>query len=508
MTIAPAAAAQLLPPNREETLYLLPGAFEHTECRAWISSTEARGYAATGGAYPADYRDNDRLLFDDPSLARALLERLRERLPATLERQGARWRLLRLNERFRCCRYGEGQRFVIHRDGPYAPGPRQRSFLTVMLYLNAAGEFRGGQTAFYTDRSGEEVLASIEPDQGDLVVFSHDLWHAGLPVTEGRKYVLRTDVIYEQVTSPAPRELPGARAVLSGHQSYVWSALSLPGDRLVSAGRDGTLRLWSAQGEALQTLRGPWRSLTALALTSRESASRKLVPEGLWAGRRDGGLQRLELTPEGSLSPVLSLEPEPDAGPILALAGLREGGVLSADGRGQLTWRDSAGQVLRRIAAHEGWLWGLTSCDTGWASAGVDGFLRLWSPAGELRCEADLERPLRAIADLGRGCLALGTAAGEVWIWEEGRTRLLGHHEGIVRALLALPGERLASGGEDDRVRLWTLDAPPGEPAELDLGYAQRDFVSSLTLVGDSALASASYDGTLAIWALPEPSVP
>lgn len=62
----------------------------------------------------------------------------------------------------------------------------ERSFYTFMIYLNAG--FKGGATAF----EGFE----ISPQIGDGIFFSQELEHAGLPVTSGRKYILRTDIMY------------------------------------------------------------------------------------------------------------------------------------------------------------------------------------------------------------------------------------------------------------------------------------------------------------------------
>lgn len=42
----------------------------------------------------------------------------------------------------------------------------------------------------------EEV--TITPQQGLALCFIHQLLHKGQPVTSGRKYVLRTDVMYRR----------------------------------------------------------------------------------------------------------------------------------------------------------------------------------------------------------------------------------------------------------------------------------------------------------------------
>ena len=38
----------------------------------------------------------------------------------------------------------------------------------------------------------------VVPGEGDVLVFSHAIVHAGAAVTAGRKYALRTDVMYSR----------------------------------------------------------------------------------------------------------------------------------------------------------------------------------------------------------------------------------------------------------------------------------------------------------------------
>eukprot|EP00536_Pseudo-nitzschia_multiseries_P004380 jgi/Psemu1/285055/fgenesh1_pg.72_\ len=92
----------------------------------------------------------------------------------------------------------------------------QISYLTVLLYLNDGGGdcFEGGETEFLSqhhhlhrhDRSGDNGHGSsssgsgstmVTPRAGSIVVFEHDLFHRGRPLAWGTKYVLRTDVLFE-----------------------------------------------------------------------------------------------------------------------------------------------------------------------------------------------------------------------------------------------------------------------------------------------------------------------
>jgi len=61
-----------------------------------------------------------------------------------------------------------------------------------MVYLNE--EFTGGETKFYQD--DRTLRVTVSPKRGMALVFAHFQLHEGAPVVDGRKYVLRTDVVY------------------------------------------------------------------------------------------------------------------------------------------------------------------------------------------------------------------------------------------------------------------------------------------------------------------------
>lgn len=82
-------------------------------------------------------------------------------------------------------KYNPGQRFKMHKDGPWKEGGFT-SRLTFLLYLNDA--FTGGETDFRDFK--------VLPVTGDALLFIHDTWHEGAAVSSGVKYVLRSDVLY------------------------------------------------------------------------------------------------------------------------------------------------------------------------------------------------------------------------------------------------------------------------------------------------------------------------
>ncbi|CAF0911396.1 unnamed protein product [Rotaria sp. Silwood1] len=123
-----------------------------------------------------DVRNNDRCIIDDVNMANILFE-------------------LGLNERLRFLRYDPGQQFKGHMDGVYqrSDGSGEISCITIQLYLN--DNYKGGETTFisYCDKKKN---FSCKPRTGMVLVFEHRLFHEGSLLKKGRKYTVRTDVMY------------------------------------------------------------------------------------------------------------------------------------------------------------------------------------------------------------------------------------------------------------------------------------------------------------------------
>lgn len=175
---------------REPTIFVLHDFFSADECARHIARAEQLGFEAAtlGDAVFKQVRDNARAIVDDAVLADALSVRARP----YLVQEWFRWRLSGFNPRWRYYRYDVGQRFALHGDGAHRQSDREQSQFTFLIYLN--GECEGGSTNFHL---GKDRLR-VQPAQGLALVFLHDHLHEGAEVTKGRKYVLRTDVMYRQ----------------------------------------------------------------------------------------------------------------------------------------------------------------------------------------------------------------------------------------------------------------------------------------------------------------------
>ena len=101
-----------------------------------------------------------------------------------------------LNERLRMLKYKQGQFFHSHHDAVFVRGQDEgerageMSSVSVHVYLNQ--KFKGGFTTF----QGKGRHLDVKPKTGSILLFEHNILHEGQKVTHGKKYVVRTDIMY------------------------------------------------------------------------------------------------------------------------------------------------------------------------------------------------------------------------------------------------------------------------------------------------------------------------
>jgi predicted 2-oxoglutarate/Fe(II)-dependent dioxygenase YbiX len=182
-----------------EDLFTVENLLSTELCLQLIERGENLGFqraavrTAAGPQMKPGIRDNDRVEFTDPELASELWRRCHSFVPETLEGGSA----VGLDENFRFYRYDVGQRFKRHRDGVVQRSPEVLTRLTCLFYLNEG--FSGGETVFYSNDMIDGVRSEqfvVTPKVGHALFFLHEWWHEGRALTEGRKYVLRSDVFY------------------------------------------------------------------------------------------------------------------------------------------------------------------------------------------------------------------------------------------------------------------------------------------------------------------------
>lgn len=172
-----------------EGIYVIKNLYSPNLCAAYVLLSERTGYepapinTSHGVMRNENIRNNARVILDDEELADEVWQVAAPHLPSNLYGR----KPLGLNERIRFYRYDVGEKFEVHVDGYYQRPNGEQSLLTFMLYLNE--EFEGGETNFMNG-------VSVKPETGMILAFQHSLYHEGAAVTKGRKYVLRSDVMF------------------------------------------------------------------------------------------------------------------------------------------------------------------------------------------------------------------------------------------------------------------------------------------------------------------------
>ena len=164
------------------------------QCRELIVKIDALGpeiapiNTLNGTEVRTDVRNNERVMFDDHDLAAQILEVAKPHAPAEMRGR----KLVGANERFRCYRYRPGMKFAMHADGAYRRNDDEQSFYTFLVYLNEG--FGGGETKLLTSPE-----YNVKPKVGLGLMFQHPIFHEGVTVTYGTKYVARTDLMYRRM---------------------------------------------------------------------------------------------------------------------------------------------------------------------------------------------------------------------------------------------------------------------------------------------------------------------
>ena len=196
----------------------VPGSFQlfnvltDHECDQFVHITNQLGYHLDAPvSLPHSIRHNTNLNWIvDESIDGPIWSRCSGLIPEQVMGHSA----LGLNARFRFYRYAGGDYFKPHTDGAW-PGSRvidntlvhdaygdRSSQMSMLLFLSDG--YSGGRTLFYvpsTEHPNETDVIAIATPKAAALCFPHGFHplhclHAGEPVSDGVKYIIRTDVLF------------------------------------------------------------------------------------------------------------------------------------------------------------------------------------------------------------------------------------------------------------------------------------------------------------------------
>jgi WD40 repeat protein len=474
-------------PDTNFICFVIPSLFSKTECEQLLNSEIKNSFQKALSNYPTYYRNNDRFVIDNDDLANQLFEKVKPYLPETIEinstiqAENGVWHLKELNNRLRFCKYSANQYFHRHLDGVHYRNDTTQSKLTFMIYLNSATEFEGGRTLFFKTKETNDIWASYIPKQGDLIVFDHNVWHEGEVLTQGEKFVLRSDILYSK------KETEISKEPFTGHLGYIWSLLKIDDNTILSGGRDKEIKAWTVSGEQKQSLQGHQNSILCIE---------KMNDDIFISGSRDR--QVIVWKDYKILNKIKA-----HSAIVLSLCCLDNNTFASSSGDNTIKISNLDGTVLRTFKEHTNWVWQVIKLDDNIiASSSEDGSIKIWNSEIENSIitfnESD---PIISLAYNNQTRqLISGSLNGEISIrtltdnYQQLEIHTFKAHIGIIRTIKFIDDKHIATGGEDNKVRIWCLDG------QLISELEHQNFVQSIELLDNNTIISASYDGTIKTW--------
>jgi WD40 repeat protein/class 3 adenylate cyclase len=289
-----------------------------------------------------------------------------------------------------------------------------------------------GTTRVWSAQTGQELLAFPGP-KGELRTVA---WSA-----QGHQLVTGGG---SQVTV---WQLPPDELELLGHTGDVLDARWSPdGTRIVTAGEDGTARIWDATtGEPLLAFADHEGAVYSAAWSP---SGERVVTTGTDGTARiwdaDSGEELLVFS--GHVGDVWHADWSPD-GEYVVTAGAVSNSALIASGTGQIV---SGGVAL---------IWDATTGEThGWLQIGLERVRSQWSPDGT-----------KIVSAAG-----VGESYAPVWIWDAASGKRLvsfdKHEDWTSSADWSPDGGRVVSAGYDGTARVW--DSATGEQLVVLVGHS------------------------------------
>ena len=290
---------------------------------------------------------------------------------------------------------------------------------------------------------------------------------------------------------------------LAGHSDQIYSlSFSPDGQTLASTSADKTVKLWSKQGQQLQTLKGHKAAIRSVSFSpdgqtlASASADRAVK---LWSKDPRDGKFYLSTTLKGHKGAVMSVSFSPN-GQTLASA--------SADSTVKL-WNKN-GEELQTLTGHNNSLRSLSFSPDGQtiASASEDKTVKLWSKDprdGKFSLSTTLKGHKDAVMSVSFSSdgQTLGTGSkdltAKLWSINGQELKTFKEHDSWVRSVSFSPdGQTIASADSTGKAKLWNAQ---GE--ELQNLKGHNDKIHSLSFSPDGqTLATASEDKLIKLWSI------
>jgi WD40 repeat protein len=289
------------------------------------------------------------------------------------------------------------------------------------------------------------------------------------------------------------------RNSIEAHMHWVMSVnISPDGENLVSTSRDGTVRLWNTEGQALEVFNIP----TGIARQAEFSPDGQTIASAnsngtinLWDinGKRlktlsghNGEVRDVSFSPDGSLIASTSDDGTAklwrrDGQEVKTLDGNVSDSTYPPGGMGSVSFSPDSQVII---------------------TTSVDGQIKLWDRTGEeiITFRNESGSAGKATFSPNGQMIAVTNNRGSIRLLDKTGKELLflqdAHQGNSFDVGFSPDGQMLMSTGQDGTIKLWTLD---GDNIQVLRGHSGMIFSASFSPNGNT-IVSASTDGSIKIW--------